>query len=115
MPWSLQDEKQSGELASLESNVMVVGCRACLRNHGHESPCETRVVGRGSSEFTQPGGGGPAFAVGHEKNNVFVSDRGRVTKVAPECLQMSWDITTKERKPCSKRHSIRKTSRGKIA
>ena len=39
-----------------------------------------------------------------EKNNVFVSYRGRVTKVAPECLrkasvaeQMSWDITTKEK------------------
>ena len=35
------------------------------------------------------------------RTNVFVSYRGRVTKVAPECLrkasvaeQMSWDITT---------------------
>ena len=35
---------------------------------------------------------------------MFVSYRGRVTKVAPECLrkasvaeQMSWDITTKEK------------------
>ena len=42
--------------------------------------------------------------VGNEKNNVFVSYRGRVTQVAPECLrkanvaeQMSWDITTKEK------------------
>ena len=39
-----------------------------------------------------------------KKNNVFVSFRGRVTKVAPECLrkasvaeQMSWDITTKDK------------------
>ena len=45
---------------------------------------------------------GPASVVGKEKNNAFVSYRGRVTKVAPECLrkasvaeQMSWDITTK--------------------
>ena len=42
--------------------------------------------------------------VGKEKNNVFVFYRGRVTKVAPECLrkasvaeQMSWDISTKEK------------------
>ena len=42
--------------------------------------------------------------VGKEKNHVFVSYRGRVTKVAPECLrkasvaeQMSWDISTKEK------------------
>ena len=46
---------------------------------------------------------GPAIVVGKEKNNVFVSYRGRVTKVAPECVrkasvaQMSWDITTKEK------------------
>ena len=47
---------------------------------------------------------GPAIVVGKEKNNVFVSYRGRVTKVAPEYLrkasvaeQISWDITTKER------------------
>ena len=47
---------------------------------------------------------GPVFVVGKEKNNVFLSYRGRVTKVAPECLrqasvaeQMSWDITTKEK------------------
>ena len=46
---------------------------------------------------------GPASVVGKEENIVFVSCRGRVTKVAPECLrqasvaeQMSWDITTKE-------------------
>ena len=45
---------------------------------------------------------GPTIVVGKEKNNVFVSYRGRVTKVAPEFLrkasvaeQMSWDITTK--------------------
>ena len=38
------------------------------------------------------------------KTNVFVSYRGRVAKVAPECLrkasvaeQMSWDMTTKEK------------------
>ena len=47
---------------------------------------------------------GPAIVTGKEKNTVFVSYRGRVTKVAPECLrkasvaeQMSWDITTKEK------------------
>ena len=47
---------------------------------------------------------GPAIVVGNEKNNVFVSYRGRVTEVAPECLRkasvtehMSWDITTKEK------------------
>ena len=47
---------------------------------------------------------GPAIVVGKEKNSVFVSYRGRVTKVAPECLrtvsvveQISWDITTKEK------------------
>ena len=47
---------------------------------------------------------GPPIVVAKEKDNVFVSCRGRVTKVAPECLrkasvaeQMSWDITTKEK------------------
>ena len=48
---------------------------------------------------------GPAIVVVDKvQNNVFVSYRGRVTKVAPEFLrkasvaeQMSWDITTKER------------------
>ena len=42
------------------------------------------------------------IVVGKEKNNVFVSHLGRVTKVAPECLrkasvaeQMSWDIVRK--------------------
>ena len=47
---------------------------------------------------------GPAIVLGREKNNVFVSYLGRVTKVAPECLrkasvaeQKSWDITTKEK------------------
>ena len=42
--------------------------------------------------------------VGKEKNNVFESYRGCVTKVAPECLrkasvaeQVSWDVTTKEK------------------
>ena len=47
---------------------------------------------------------GPAIVDGKEKNNMFVSYRGPVTKVAPECLrkasvaeQMSSDITTKEK------------------
>ena len=47
---------------------------------------------------------GPAIVVGKEKNNEFVSYRGRVTKDALECLrkgsvteQMSWHITTKEK------------------
>ena len=46
----------------------------------------------------------PAMVVGKEMNNVFVSNRGHVTQVAPECLgkvsvaeQMSWDMTTKEK------------------
>ena len=46
----------------------------------------------------------PAMVLGKEMNNVFVSHRGRVTKIAPECLgkvsvaeQMSWDMTTKEK------------------
>ena len=61
----------------------------------------------------------PAIVVGNEKNNMFVSCRGRVTKVAPECLQkasvaehMSWNIKTKE-KALFERHSTKKTSRGK--
>ena len=47
---------------------------------------------------------GPAIVVGKENNSVFVSYRGRVTKVAPECVrkasvaeQVSWNITTKEK------------------
>ena len=47
---------------------------------------------------------GPAIVVGQEKNHMFVSHRGRVTKVALGCLrkasvaeQMIWDITTKEK------------------
>ena len=47
---------------------------------------------------------GPAIVASEKKHNVFASHRGRVTKVAPECLrkasvaeQMSWDITTKEK------------------
>ena len=62
---------------------------------------------------------GPAIVVGKEKNNVFVSYRGRVTKVAPECLrkasvaeQMSWDITTRE-KAWFERYLMKKTFRGK--
>ena len=46
----------------------------------------------------------PAMVLGKEMNNVFVSHRDRVTKIAPECLgkvsvaeQMSWDMTTKEK------------------
>ena len=47
---------------------------------------------------------GQAIVVGKEMNNVFVSCRGRVTKVAPEYFrkasvaeQMSWVITTNEK------------------
>ena len=124
--WSCQITR----LSSVDESH-VCGCMTCLRNHGHESPCETRVVGRGSSEFTHPGimTGELVFVcrkvkkteptreqhllpicsvvqpllLAKRKNNVFVSSRGRVTKVAPECLQkasvaeqMSWDITTKK-------------------
>ena len=62
----------------------------------------------------------PGIVVRKEKNNVFVSYRGRVTKVAPECLrkasvveQMSWDITTKEQVLFEKMPSMRKIFRGK--
>ena len=34
-----------------------------------------------------PIGGRSSHVVGKKKNNVFVSYRGRVTKVAPECLR----------------------------
>ena len=74
-----------------------------------EPPCETRFFGKSSSEFTHPGDSdwrtvfwrkvkknrtnartalvthrwyGPAIVVGKEKNNVFVSCRVRVTRVA---------------------------------
>ena len=138
LPWSLLDEKQSGELASLElpDHSLVFVRRMpwlwAARNHGHESPCETCAVGRCSTQCSHAGivNGelvyvwskvkknrtdartalvthrwyGPAIVVGKDKNDVLVSYRGRVTKVAPECLrkasiadQMSWDITTKEK------------------
>ena len=63
---------------------------------------------------------GPAIVVGKEKNNVFVSYRGRVTKVAPECLRKASVAEQNElghhdekKSPCSKVHSTGKTSRGK--
>ena len=114
------------------TNVMVVSCAKFLRHHGHQSLSETCVACLGSSERSHTGivtgelvyvwrrvqkNGtdartalvtnrwyGPAIVVGNEKNNVFVSHRGRVTKVASECLrkasvaeQMSCDITTKQK------------------
>ena len=111
---------------------MVVGCAMCLRNHGHQSQIATCVVSWCSSKRSHTGDcelraglilaetqeknktdartalvthqcHGPAIVVGKERNR-FVSYRGRVTKVAPECLgkarvaeQMSWHITTKEK------------------
>ena len=106
---------------------MIMACEARLRNHGHWSPFETcglagvrasahtqEIVDAESREknstdartalVTHPWCGPGIVVVRKEKNNVFVSYRGRVTKVAPECLrkasvveQMSWDITTKEK------------------
>ena len=141
MPWSLLDEKQSGELASLElpdhSPEFVDECHGCGRQRRAFETMDTShrvrralLAGvRASSHTHRIVTGelvfvwrrvmknrtdartalvthrwyGPAI-VGTEKNNVFVSYRGRVTKVAPKCLlkasvaeQMSWDITTKEK------------------
>ena len=112
-------------------NVMVMVCEARLRNHGHWFPfetcgfsrcprkcshtrdCERELDHGGKSRKTAPTRGRrllpirgmvQALLSAEKKNNVFVSYRGRVTKVAPECLrkasvveQMSWDITTKEK------------------
>ena len=50
LPWSLLDEKQSGGLASLELPDQDVPSKPWTR------PFETRVVGRGSSEFRHPRG-----------------------------------------------------------
>ena len=53
------------------------------------------------------GGDGHAIVVGREKHNAFVSYRGRVTRVAPECVrkasvaeQTSWETTTQEKTLC---------------
>ena len=63
---------------------------------------------------------GPAIVVGREKNNVFMSYRVRVTKVASECLRkasvaekVSSDITTKE-KALFEMTLDKENSRGKI-
>ena len=62
-----------------------------------------------------------SIVVGKEKNNVFISYRDRVTKVAPECFrkasgvaeQITWDISTRKKALCVNRHSTEKTFRGK--
>ena len=63
---------------------------------------------------------GPAIVVGKEKNNAFVSYRGRVTKVAQECLREASAAEQNElghhdekKRNSSKVHSTGKTSRGK--
>ena len=63
---------------------------------------------------------GPAIGVGKEKNNAFVSYRGRGTKVAPGCLRKASVAEQNElghhdekKKPCSKVLSTGKSSRGK--
>ena len=38
----------------LSTNVLVVGCTTCLRNHGHEAPFETCDVSRCLSNFSHP-------------------------------------------------------------
>ena len=142
LPWSLLDEKQSGELASLAlpdhtpkfgrrkswlraarrafetmdtghrlRRALLAGVRASAHTHGTangELVYVWRKVKKNRTDARTPlvthGGYGPAIVVGKEKNSVFVSHRGRVTKVAPECLrkasvaeQMSWDISAKEK------------------
>ena len=135
MPWSLLDEKQSGELASLElpdhsseigwaarrafetmdtgrrlRRVFLAGVRASAHTQGIVT-CELVYVWRNVKKNRTDARTalvthrwyGQAVVVGKEKNNVFVSYRGRLTKNAPVLLlkasvaeQMSWDIATKE-------------------
>ena len=144
LPWSLLDEKQSGELASLQltdqspefgrrMSWLWAARRAfetmdtshCLRRAllaGVRASAHTQEIVNGElvyvlrkvkknrtdarTAFVTHQWYGPAIVVGKEKNNVFVSYRGRVTKVAPECLRkgsvaekMSWALR-RERKPC---------------
>ena len=141
LPWSLLDEKQSGELASLVfldqspefgrrmswlwaarraletmdtrhrvRRAFLAEVRASSYNQGIETGEKWFFVWRkvkknrtdARTALVTHRWHGPAIVVGKEKNNVFVSYHGRLTKVAPECLrkasvaeQMSWDITTK--------------------
>ena len=142
LPWSLLDEKQSGEMASLEfpdhspeirrrmswlwaarrafetmvtshhlRRALLAGLRASAHTQGivnGELVYVWRKVKKNRTDarmaLVTHRWYGPAIVVGKEKNNVFVSYRGRVTKVAPECLrkasvaeQMWWDITTEEK------------------
>ena len=65
LPWSLLDEKQSGELASLElpehspefSRRMswLRAARRAFATHGHQSSIETCAVCRCSSQCSHPG------------------------------------------------------------
>ena len=142
LPWSLLDEKQSGELASLElpdhspefglgmswlwaarrafetmdtshrlRRALLAGVRASAHTQGIVTGELVNVWRKVKKNTTDARTAlvthrwhGPASVVGKENNNVFVSYLGRLTKVAPECLQkasvaeqMSWDITTKEK------------------
>ena len=142
LPWSPLDEKQSGELASLElpdhspesgrrrsglwavrrafetmdtshrvRRALYAGVRASSHTHRSVTGELVLVWRRVKKNRTDARTAlvthqwyGPAIVFGKEKNNVFVSYGGRVTKVAPECLrkasvaeQKSWDITTKEK------------------
>ena len=123
LPWSPLDEKQSGELASLElpdyspefgrrlSWLRAAGVRPSAHTQGIVNGELNHVWRKVKKNRTDARTAlvthrwyGPAIVVGKEKNNVFVSHRGRVTEVAPECLrkasvaeQMSWDISAKEK------------------
>ena len=142
LPWSLLDEKQIGDLASLDlpdhspelgrrmsrlwaarrafetmdtshrlRRALLAGVRASGHIQGIVNGEMVYVWRKAKTNRTDARTAlvthrwyGPAIVVGKEKNSVFVSYRGRVTKVAPECLrkvsvveQISWDITTKEK------------------
>ena len=83
---------------------LLAGVRGSSLNQGIVNGELVYVCERSRTELVTHRWHGPAIVVGKEKNNVFVSYRGGVTKVATECLRkasasepMSWDITTKEK------------------
>ena len=130
LPWSLLDEKQSGELASLElpggaarrafetmdtshraRRALLAGVRASSHTQRNVTGELVFVLRKATKNRTDARTAffthrwyGPAIVFGKQKNNESVSNRGRVTKVALECLRkasvaelMSWDITTKDK------------------
>ena len=99
MPWSLLDEKQSGEFASLElpDHSLEFGRRmswlwSARRAFGFVTgELFLRKVkkkqNRRGQHLLPNRWYAPAIVVGKERNNVFVFYRGRATKVALECLR----------------------------